>query len=477
MSAPALSGNLKAQAGFLLPILFLLILSYLQPFTDLFSGVLKPIVLGILSLFQFETADLGSSIQVGELLIGWSRDCTGINQFLLLLAMVIWMRRRNLWLRSTLYACLLTIPAALLANIARVLTLIAYRICFYPEVESPELHYFIGFFWILPLVCLFLPPQERRQLRRWIEFAHAMAVLALLAPLLSASEGLAMGVATALLLSKSQVPGVWTRQRMGLIAIWILLGFGIASVRMESFWLPWLLICPLTAKREWLRQPRAMLLLLSSHTLFDLLPGGEWIIWAVAGWTLWVDFIKGSPPRTASADHPARPQISANRWWVRISLGFSLLMLIAPFTAALFIPVHLTLPEPPKNARLQIVPGQGFEIRLPEADPAIGIFWYPPKNYDRHHSLNICMKYGGVTLKRAAENPKIWQSADLYYREFFLLKDQLIESHTDYVLATLGAWASPGIHLVIAVRQSDMDLASFETASQQIADRLQRDPR
>ena len=471
MPPPHLQQTRKAKAQILVALFLLVSLLALHPVIDLLSGRLKPIVLTVMSVWGFKTADLGAAIQIGHIELGWTRDCAGINQLLLLLALVIWMRRRDFWHPATLWVCLLTLPAALLANIMRVLTLIAYRLWFYPQQESPELHYFMGFFWLLPLAALFLPAPERRQGRRWIELAQAASVMALLAPLLGAAEGIAMGVAAVLVLAKSQVPGIWTNRRLLGIAAWILLGIGIATVRMESFWLPWLLISPLCAKREWLKQPRSLLLIAASHPLFDLLPLGGALIWCVIAWTLWIEYLR--PLSSPASSPPAENHRPAKSLWVTTALTAGMLMLCAPFTAFLFIPEPTELPRPPADATILPLTGQGFELRLPSAPPEIGIFWYPPKNYDRHHTLKVCMTYSGAPLKRIADSDNVWQGNGLYYREFFLQNQTLLDNHKDYVWATLGAWASPGIHLVFAVRQSDMPAGTFETVTAQLAARLQ----
>jgi exosortase/archaeosortase family protein len=461
--------TLVRNALVLFPIAAVAGLAMLDPFQDVLGNLLKPAVAWILSSVGIAAEDAGNALVIGALHVPWSGDCAGTNHLVLLLALVIWMRRRALWSRRTLLACILVIPAALAANIGRILSLIGVRAALHPSTESPELHYFIGFLWLLPFAAVLIPPGHRKRFSTWIELAHSVVIFSLLAPLLGASESLGMGAAAVLLLARGRVPTRWTGALLAAMAGWLIAGATIAILGMESFWLPWLLTSPLIAPALWFRQPRTLLLIACSHPLFDWLPGGAWITWAAVGWSAWIDFLRAPPAMEAPRPDPA-PSAAIGKPLPAALIALNLLALPSPFAASLLLVRDPRIPDPPAEATVYTVPGQGFEIVMPGQPEGFGIFWYPPGGNDRHHSLPVCMLYSGVRLRAVGGGgPGFWSTEDLWYREFFLQDGALIDRHLDYVAATLGAWASPGIHLVFVARKSHVPFEKFRAQSEAFA--------
>ena len=112
---------------------------------DVVVDFTRPLVLGTLRWFGNEAVDCGEELRVGKLLVPWTRDCAGINLLFILLALAVWVNRKEsrAW---RFWLCMLgMVPAAAVANVLRVLTLLVYRTVAYPGVESPQTHYFIGF--------------------------------------------------------------------------------------------------------------------------------------------------------------------------------------------------------------------------------------------------------------------------------------------------------------------------------------------
>ena len=132
---------------------------------DVMSGVTKPLVVGLLKLFGLRALDGGGYLEVAHLKVPWTGDCAGLNILAVLLALTLWTNRAEpvTWRLALKVAA--AVPLAFLANLGRILSLIGYRLAFFPAVESAQLHYFLGFVWLLPFVRFFLPPSLAKKSR------------------------------------------------------------------------------------------------------------------------------------------------------------------------------------------------------------------------------------------------------------------------------------------------------------------------
>lgn len=138
--AAAPSAPAPAQGGIgswrlFIPVVAVALLAQLTAAQELFGAVTKPMVLVLLRAFGLQAGEAAGMLTVGDLEVPWSRDCAGLNLLVVLLAVTVWMQRHRrldvgFWLRVAA-----AIPAALAANVARVLTVVAYRAWFYPSVE------------------------------------------------------------------------------------------------------------------------------------------------------------------------------------------------------------------------------------------------------------------------------------------------------------------------------------------------------
>ena len=125
--------------------------------TEALSWLTRPAVAAVLQIFGGHAVDGGSYLLIGRLRVPWSRDCAGFDVLLVLWGLILWSSRSEpvswrFWLRMVL-----AVPASILANVARIITIIGWREAFYPAVESPQMHYFVGFLWLLPLLAVFVP--------------------------------------------------------------------------------------------------------------------------------------------------------------------------------------------------------------------------------------------------------------------------------------------------------------------------------
>lgn len=242
---------------------------------DLLSGLTRPVVMFVAGLFSGKVSDEGEQLVIGNLHVPWSRDCAGFDVLLVLWGLILWTSRhepleRRFWLRM-----IAAVPAAVLANILRVLSIILWRKAFYSAVESPQMHYFIGFLWLLPLLFFFLPRRNQRVAPWLAGMTMPAAALSLAAPQASAPGGMWVAACAIFLLAVHQFHRLEFRWEKVLGGLWILAAVTVAGTGMESLWLPWLLACPWFIPRSpWLRA--SVVLLPGTVPLFAM--SAPWII-------------------------------------------------------------------------------------------------------------------------------------------------------------------------------------------------------
>ena len=221
----AIAKQARRPGGTLLTIAAVLCLVHFTRTRDLFLDFSRPSVIWALHFLGVPAVDQGEMIAVGRLEVPWTRDCAGLNLLLVLLAVTFWVNRAEKFgwvLLGKLCAC---VPAALLANILRVLTLIGIREALYPAVESPQLHYFLGLVWLLPFILLVVPLGSRPLLHCFVEAGHAAAVVALLAPVSGAPAGETISLAAILCLTQCRYQSADTfrppsSRSVGLWRVW-----------------------------------------------------------------------------------------------------------------------------------------------------------------------------------------------------------------------------------------------------------------
>ncbi len=439
------------------PVIVVALLAQLTAAQDFFGAMTKPMVLAVLGVFGFQATESAGMLTVGDLVVPWSRDCAGLNLLVVLLAVTVWMQRHRrldlgFWLRVAA-----ALPAALAANIARVLTVVAYRVWFFPAVESPQLHYFIGLAWLVPFAMVLVPVDVRGRLVTSLELMHAAAVLALVAPMAEAPGGLALTLAAVLTLAHCRLPACVSPIRWFATVAWLVAAAGIVLTGVESFWLPWLLVCPLLLMRSWILSWEGVILLAGSQPMFQLLPWGQALTWvglALAGWKLFKG--PGAPSQGSSRQLPRL---------VRLALPLVAASFCLPFLGSTLVTPELANLNPPDTATLREIPGDGYQVHLPGQPEDMGLFWYLPSGSQRHHTLKVCMKYRGIDLRPASENSAVMTDGEVWMREFFLLPQGLVSSHADYVWATLRPGKTSGIHLIAVASCADMTESQFASAA------------
>ena len=441
------------------------LLVHLAASRDAMSDFTRPVVVAVLHLLGMEAADEGDTIRVGRLAVPWTRDCAGVNLLLVLLALGVWMNRREpmgarYWLRL-----LALVPAALLANVARVLTLVAYRKAMYPAVENPQLHYFMGLVWLVPFITLLAPRHGRARLHLAMEGLHAAAVVALLAPMSATPNGTLITTATVLALMHCRVRSDYSRLRLWLMPVWVAVGLAVGVCGIESCWLPWLLICPMLLDAAWFAHPAAWCVAASTNSMILMLPGASWISVAALSWMGWEWWRDNGAKETAVVTG------SAPRSWLAAAC---LLCFALPFTAStLLAPAH-EKSAPPIEVIVAALGDQGWEVRLPHQPSTIGSVWYGAVSSDRHHTVKVCMKYRGADLESVASEPDVFTDGSQWIREFFLQNHQLHCDYAAYLRSTFRPFAPPGAHVIFVASASSMSAAAFNQESVRLAEDLAR---
>jgi exosortase/archaeosortase family protein len=486
---------------------------------DVVVDFTRPLVLGTLRWFGNEAVDCGEELRVGKLLVPWTRDCAGINLLFILLALAVWVNRKEsrAW---RFWLCMLgMVPAAAVANVLRVLTLLMYRTVAYPGVESPQTHYFIGFIWLVPFISL-ITPRDGRALRAGLmETLHAAAVVALLAPMAGTPNALLLTLAAVVGLAQCRVRDDAVRANAWPLVAWVTAGVGIAVVGMESFWLPWLLLCPLLVQSRWIWSVPGLACVLCTNSLVVMQPWS----WAVAAaGVAWVLFYgegaeetagdKGAasdlkdrsavPPTiyecaAADADAALRGEAAAasehdaaacaadaytavplvpvcvrpRRLGWAVQLAFYA-CLTFPFLASTVLAIGQKSWEPPAGVMARCISPNCFEVRLHGQPKEIGLACYSSASRDRHHTLEVCLKYRGIELSAVEDCPLVMTDGKHWFREFFMQEGQMLADYPAYVRSTFVPWRDPGVHLIFVSANEAHSAAEFNAASEVLAQRF-----
>ncbi|WDE97366.1 exosortase/archaeosortase family protein [Lentisphaera profundi] len=465
---PQLDSNTKNTPSLLKGLVPLLIFSFLASqdyVVDIYGAICKPVALFCLNLASLSTADHGVYFTVNQLTIPWTRDCAGMNLLLVLLAVYTWMNRDVEQNSKYFWRLACIIPAAIASNVLRVLTLVGYRYFVYPEVESPQLHYFFGLFWLIPFALLAIPRNtERSKKSLFFELLHISTVIALLAPLLNISYHWLTALAALLYLLNSNFTNNFHKYHIRLLILWFFVALIIIWIGIESLWLPWLLTCPLTVNLNWLRSPSGIICLCVSCPLFVLIPGAN--IWGLG--ILAFSVLTWYKQKILKSKTPL---VCLNRTWERSLTACTAPLLFLPFLASIIFNVNINHLQPPADVKQRVLQGMGYELRLEGQSPELGLLWYDPQGSDRHHAIEVCLQYRGIHLKES-NIPNVKTDGQRWFREFFIVRENLLDNHRDYLWHTFGFRQDPGIHIIIVSEEENFSAENFAEKSQKTADKL-----
>lgn len=439
-------------------------LLHLAGTTDLLSEVTRPLVVAVLRVAGVEAADRQGALSVGPLLVPWTRDCAGLNVLAMLWAVILWANRAQPLSRRMWAQLLLAVPVAFVANVARILTLIAFRTAFFPAVESPQLHYFIGFLWVMPSLALWVQWRGEPRRGRYVEILYLAAILALLAPHVGGPGGSLAVLAALVALARSRFDPCLSKAHLAGGAAWLLGGAFIAAASMESLWIAWMLACPWFVSPALLRSWSGVVLLAGTIPLVAMHPALRFAVMTAAGWQAW-HLLRGKG-RSSVPPTPASNAVA--RWRPALTVGLACALMF-PFVAS--TPGRgWSLQPPPPGTMAQRVDPTSYTVRLVGQSPDIEVAWFDSSGQGRHHTLPVCLRFRGVVLKPSPQEG-VMTDGGRWMREFFLHEGALVTDYSSYLRRTFLPFSSPGIHLVVAAPVGSMSASSFA----QTADRLARE--
>ena len=426
--------------------------------TELLSYLSRPMVTGTATLFGIEAFDRGTDIVLGSIVLPWTQDCSGVNTLIILWGVTLWANRQKTPNHLLLYKLLLCIPAALVANMLRIFTLAAYRFIFYPAWESDELHYFVGFLCLIPFLFLFVDDFRRMNRARWIEIVHLSLVLALLAAVIFSPGGTLVALSSLFLLAHTQFSVLEVRKYKYAYALWIAAAFIIAWSSMESLWIAWLLLSPRLAPWKVIFSWSGILIL--SGTVSVLAMHTEWqILVGIALAYRLFRMVRGETLNNLQARG-----IPGN-----IELPLLAVLALAPFSLSALIGLTHPLETPPAGIMARQITLNSYELNLTGQPTDMRMYWYGSYGDGRHHSLASCMRFRGIELEGVPGRPDVHTGGKMWMKDFYIHDGKLLDSYSDYLVASFSPFSPPGVHLILDAPAESMSVTYFSKKSIEIA--------
>ena len=429
--------------------------------TDPFSFWLRPVLARTLGLVGLEVINHPDLLQVGHLMIPWTRDCAGVNLVLFLWALLLWGNRGHydkaaFWMRM-----LLAIIVGAAVNFIRILLLVAYRWIAYPSTETPEQHYLLGFLLLLPLLPILLG--RRRGQTGWmsvLDAVYLMAVLALAATTIGSPGGYLVLMASLILLIEFRPFRYGSRFHSSLGLLWLLSGAAIGVSGMESLWIAFLLLCPYAYTAERWRSPLTWLALPATLPIVAMHPVAGWVF---AGLSLAKAIEVLRRPVTSVPS-----SLALGRPFLRRAMLVSGLML--PFLMPAFSWRNDARWSPPGGSEVTRIDPLSLRVRLLAQSPELELYAYLPGGDGRHHSVETCMLYRGVRLKSAGGG--VLTDGEALMKQYFLINGEVTEDYRAYIMRTFVPFSSAGVHLIAVTPAGSTEATAFERAADRLALRL-----
>jgi exosortase/archaeosortase family protein len=443
----------------LLGIIFILL--HLASITEVMSYISRPMVTGFLQLFGIEAVNRGHDLVLGKLRLPWTEDCSGINTLIMLLGITLWVNRNQRFDLSFIIRIVLCVPAALVANLFRVLSFAAYRYLFYPSWESQQLHYFIGFIWLIPFLALFVPDLRHRNRTQWLEIFYMAVVLALVAPVVFSPGGSIVAICSLFYLAHNRIDGSTTVKNWLSYVIWVGAALLIGWSRMESLWIPWLLICPCFVAPRVLFSWSGLIILSGTVSLLAMRTGWQIVVLAALA------FQGFSLLRNKPAGQAPKPVLLK-----KLVAYVPLILLMTPFMLNSLIGISHEVERPPLGIMVRQISPNSYMLRVAGQASDIAMYWYGTYSEGRHHSLVACMRFRGIILERVEQEKDVFFGNKRWMREFFIQDRELKSTYSEYLLATFSPFSSPGVHVILEAPSDLMSPTYFVRESERLVKRL-----
>ena len=436
-------------------------LLHLEGDTVFLSHVSRQVVTALARLLGLEAEDLGGALVFGKVSLPWTEDCSGINMLVMFLGITLWVNRYQNFGLSFIVRLILCFPSALIANSFRTLTFVAYRHAFYPGWESQQLHYFIGFVWIMPFLVMFVPDFRHKDRTQWLEIFYMAVVLALVTPIVHSPGGSVVAICALFYLANNCI-GVSTSTKVwSLYALWVCSAVIIGWSRMESLWIPWLLVCPRLVSTRILFSFSGFAVLLGTVSLLAM-----WRQWQIAllvaiGFQTF-RFLKKRRPIHKLKSIPLR----------KLEMYILAALLTAPFILDGLIGINHEVEHPPSGIMIQQQTANSYKLRITGQPPEMSIYWYGAYREGRHHSLVTCMSFRGIKLETVKGEKDVLTDNSMWMREFFIHDMELCSTFPEYMLETFSPFSPPGVHVIVEAPSHLMGPAYFTKESERIVKQL-----
>lgn len=430
---------------------------------DLLSELTKPLIIKIVSAFGLTAKDLGSSLQINQLSVPWTSDCSGASILAVMWAILLWthLYQKPSW--KWFLSLVAAIPLAFLCNIARILSLLCYRALFFPAVETASFHYFVGFLWMLPLLPFLI---RWGQTKDQIQFPlagiiHVSATLALTAPLMDEAGGWLIASCSLFLLAHGIRTGDYINKKWHFAGIaWIFVGSWIFTARMESLWLPWLLLNPWTFQFNLKHNFLVPFILPGTLPIFAMHREIQILVTLI----LVTQAIIWARSNCALQNEDGREFVWKYNY---LLIPFFCFPLLAPKLDMVSDEILL----PPASCEISEINPTTYRISLIGQPNYLQAYWFTPQGDGRHHTLKQCLLFRGVQVEESGELG-VWTDHNHWLTEYFLFKDIRVDDYKSYLTKTFLPFSEVGIHLVIASDQSRLSASDFRLQANALSQRL-----
>jgi len=101
----------------------------------------------------------------------------------------------------------------------------------------------------------------------------------------------------------------------------------------------------------------------------------------------------------------------------------------------------------------------------------VNLAWYEPSRDGRHHTLEVCLRYRGVTLLPTTHGA-VMTDGKSWLREYFLLGDELVLDYRTYLRRTLLPFSRAGVHVIAVGPRAGMSAEAFAAESEVVMRQL-----
>jgi len=244
--------------------------------------------------------------------------------------------------------------------------------------------------------------------------------------------------------------------------LWAIAALLIAWSRMESLWIPWLLVCPRFVAPRVLFSWSGLVVL--SGTVSLLAMRTEWQVIVLAALLIHTYGLLKKKERSDQA-----PRLIGLK---KMELSTMVILLMAPFMLHGLIGISHEVEHPPRGIMARQLSFNSYKVRVAGQPSDIALYWYGAFSEGRHHSLEACMRFRGIILKDVAQVKDIYVGNQKWMREFFIHDKDLKSSYPEYLLATFSPFSTPGVHVIFEATSDAMSPAYFARESARIVKRL-----